>query len=85
MTAQNSRTERSAKAPPVRKPAWWREPVMWLVVGGPSLVVVASFATLGLAISNPDPVLQEQVDASSALKSMQPAKDGRNHVATGGK
>jgi hypothetical protein len=60
---------------------WWREPVMWWVVGGPSLVVVASFITLGLALRYPDPVLQEPV----AAKSMQPAKEARNHAATGGK
>lgn len=85
MTIKNSSAELSPQGLPERKRPWWREPVMWLVVGGPSLVVVASFATLGLAISNPDPVLQEQVDASSAVKSMQPAKEGRNHAATGGK
>ena len=54
---------------------------MWWVVGGPSLVVVASFVTLGLALRYPDPVLEKPV----ASKAMQPAKDGRNHAATGGK
>ncbi|MCV2354144.1 hypothetical protein LNV09_08185 [Paucibacter sp. B2R-40] len=67
-------------APEATRP-WWREPVMWWVVGGPSLVVVASFITLGLALRYPDPVLQEQASA----KAMQPAKEARNHAATGGK
>jgi hypothetical protein len=38
---------------------WWRERIMWLVVGGPSLVVVASFVTLALALIYPDPVLDD--------------------------
>ncbi|WP_263571888.1 hypothetical protein [Roseateles oligotrophus] len=75
----------SSNAKPARTRPWWREPVMWLVVGGPSLVVVASFATLGLALSYPDPVLQEQAAGNSSAKSMQPAKEARNHAATGGK
>ena len=35
---------------------WWKFPHMWLVVGGPAVVVVASFVTLYLAITRPDPV-----------------------------
>ncbi len=85
MSIQNSSTKSFPADLPERTRPWWREPMMWLVVGGPSLVVVASFATLGLAIINPDPVLQEQVAASSGAKSMQPAKEARNHAATGGK
>jgi hypothetical protein len=37
---------------------WWQERMMWLVVGGPAVVVVASFVTLALAIARPDPVMQ---------------------------
>ena len=77
---ENQKTSSSAPAPEATRP-WWREPVMWWVVGGPALVVVASFVTLGLALRYPDPVLQEPV----ASKAMQPAKEGRNHAATGGK
>ena len=82
MSNQNSETSILSGVPAERTRAWWREPVMWLVVGGPSLVVVASFATLGLALHYPDPVLQEQ---QTAAKAMQPAKEARNHAATGGK
>lgn len=39
--------------------AWWREPMMWLVVGGPAAVVVAGVATIVLAVSRPDPVVAE--------------------------
>ena len=60
-------------------PAWWRVGVMWFVVGGPVAVVVASFATLSLAILNPDPVL---VAEPAANASERPAVEMRNHAAT---
>jgi uncharacterized protein len=37
---------------------WWRHGMVWLVIGGPAVVVVASFATLALALAYPDPVLR---------------------------
>ena len=58
---------------------WWRLPIVWLVIGGPSLVVVASFVTLGLALSHPDPVLSAPPALSAAEM---PAVQGRNHAAT---
>lgn len=36
---------------------WWREPMMWLVLGGPLVVIVAGVVTLVLAIRMPDPVV----------------------------
>lgn len=57
---------------PVRKP-WWREPMMWLVVGGPAVVVVAGITTAVIAIRNADPVL----DTRAAPTAIQ----GRNHAA----
>ena len=38
---------------------WWKFGFVWLVVGGPAVVVVASFITLWIAIRHPDPVLDE--------------------------
>jgi hypothetical protein len=38
---------------------WYKEPWMWLVVGLPTIVVVASFVTLWLAISNPETIIEE--------------------------
>lgn len=58
---------------------WWRLPIVWLVIGGPALVVVASFITLTLAIRNPDPVL---ATPAAKNKAEQPAVQGRNHAAT---
>ncbi len=68
--------------------AWWREHTMWLVVGGPSVVVVASFITLALALSHPDPVLdtsaRAEADGAGKTTALQPAQKARNHAATGG-
>lgn len=43
------------------KPAapWWKFGHVWLVVAGPAVVVVASFITLYLAVTRPDPVVAE--------------------------
>jgi hypothetical protein len=53
--------------------------MVWLVVGGPLAVVVASFATLYLAIVHPDPVLATGAEPHRVL---QPAEQARNHAVT---
>ncbi len=58
---------------------WWRIRMVWLVIGGPLVVVIASFATLALALSFPDPVLAPAAVASPAET---PAVQARNHAAT---
>jgi hypothetical protein len=86
-------------APAVLKtsaPAWWRVPQMWLVVGGPLAVVVASLITAWIAVHNADPVLdkaaferdrqaamalQGQARADALIK-LQPAHQARNHAAS---
>jgi hypothetical protein len=50
-----------------------------MVIGGPAVVVVASFATLALAILNPDPVIEAP---RTQAASDQPAVQARNHAAT---
>ena len=50
----------SAAVPPTPATTpWWREPMMWLVVGGPAAVIVAGIATITLAVSRPDPVVAD--------------------------
>ena len=77
---------------------WWREPYVWLVIGGPLVVVVAAIFTAVIAISNPDPLIdknatqQAGISASTdqaqrsgydaALAKLQPAIQGRNHAAS---
>lgn len=65
--------------PETDSPPWYRLPIVWMVIGGPAVVVVASFATLTLAIVNPDPVITPKAVTSSADL---PAVQGRNHAAT---
>lgn len=60
---------------------WWRFGHMWLVVGGPLAVVLASFVTIYLAITRPDPVY---TDAKPGANQPIPAMQSRNHAATGG-
>lgn len=76
--------------------AWWRVPHMWMVVGGPAAVVVASLITAFIAVKHADPVLdkvafereREAVRAlqgqarEDALIKLQPAHQARNHAAS---
>lgn len=80
---------------PRQPTAWWREPYVWLVIGGPLVVVAAAVVTIVIAVKNPDPVLDskqitlskllEMADAEKAanerLANLQPAMVGRNHAA----
>lgn len=84
-----------SQAPLPPAPPAWRHPMVWLVVGGPATVVVASFFTLALAIKHPDPPLDLHVGTAQAADEVEPAdlraKEGdpvpalvaRNHAATG--
>lgn len=73
---------RAAASAPARP--WWREPWMWLVVGGPAVVVVAAIATAVIAhrgadvVMAPDPATRsaEQLDPSH-----KPALKARNQAA----
>ena len=71
---------------------WWKFGHVWLVASGPAIVVVASFITLYLAITRPDPVVSEDyyqkgIDINKSLRapaaSLAPALQARNHAATG--
>ncbi len=76
---------------PVPNAPWWKFGHVWMVVAGPAIVVVASFITLYLAISRPDPVLSEDyyrkgIEINKELgseTSLAPALQARNHAATG--
>jgi uncharacterized protein len=68
-------------------PAWWRVPMVWLIIGGPLTVVVASLITAVIAVRSADPVLTAQErggasERSSAPDAMTPALQARNHAAT---
>ncbi len=71
---------------------WWKFGHVWMVIAGPAVVVVASFITVYLAVTRPDPLVtgdayrkaveinnsRDGVDANLA-----PAVQARNHAQTG--
>lgn len=74
-----------------RSKPWWSFGMVWMVIAGPAVVVVAAFVTLYLAITIPDPVLPtEALNPRNAIENqskldaaMAPAMQARNHAATG--
>lgn len=66
-------------------PAWWRVGMVWLVLGGPAVVVVAAIGTAVIAYRGADPVLTEAPTAQQVVRQLgpqTPAMQGRNHAAT---
>lgn len=77
---------------------WYREPYVWLVLGGPLAVILASMVTLYLAVQGADPVLDRKPalvkadpaqlgaltdeERLAAQRSALPAGQGRNHVVS---
>lgn len=77
---------------------WFREPYVWLVIGGPLAVVAASIVTVYLAVTTADTVVSAppaavQVEPqalqglspkerTAAELSVMPAGQARNHVVT---
>ena len=75
------------------KKSWWHYPHMWMVVGGPLVVVVASIVTGYIAMTGQDPVLatdyyRQGLEINMSLENLQrqgslaPALSARNHAAT---
>ncbi|OYY61113.1 MAG: hypothetical protein B7Y51_10790 [Burkholderiales bacterium 28-67-8] len=65
----------------VQRPAW-REPMVWLVVGGPAAVVVAAITTGFIAWRGADEVVTDPVALQTkAPQALQPALTARNHAA----
>lgn len=70
---------------------WWSFGLVWMIIAGPAVVIVAGFVTLYLAITIPDPVLPTEalnprhaIENQSKLDAvMAPAIQARNHAATG--
>jgi uncharacterized protein len=67
-------------------PPWWRVGMVWLVVGGPLLAVVASVGTAVVAVRGADIVLTDLPAAMqpghTAPTAATPAHEARNHAAT---
>ena len=62
---------------------WWRHAMVWLVLSGPLVVVVAGVFTAYIAIRGADEVLSVEPDPTQRTESAQsPAIMARNHAAT---
>lgn len=68
---------------------WWRFPLVWMVIAGPAIVVVAGFATLWIAVRSPDPVVAPdyyrrgiEINQTLTERPLLPAVTGRNHATT---
>lgn len=72
---------------------WWRYGLVWLVISGPAVVVVAGLITAWIAVRSQDQVVDENYYQSGLninktlaeqerLRALAPALKGRNHAAT---
>lgn len=66
--------------PTLARTSWRHEPMMWLVLGGPAIVVVAAILTAVIAVRGADPVLP--TERVTAPRADSPALQARNHAAT---
>ena len=80
--------------PSINSRPWWKEFYVWMVIAGPVSAVLACAVTAVFIFQGPDAVVSKnyyreglalEKEAQAAKASMQPAKVGRNHSATGGK
>jgi len=67
---------------------WWRIGMVWLVIGGPLVVVVAAIGTAVIAVRGADIVLTDipadMQRGHTVPSAMTPAHQARNHAATAG-
>ena len=63
---------------------WWRHGMMWLVIGGPAVVVVAAVVTAVIAIRGADIVVDETGAERGSVpnEAYAPAIKARNHAVT---
>ncbi len=72
----------TAAAPATPPLPWWRFGMVWLVFGGPAVVVVAACVTGAIAWHGADEVLDTAAGNSHAAEAQAPALQARNHAAT---
>jgi hypothetical protein len=61
---------------------WWRVGMMWLVIGGPAVVVAAAIVTAVIAVRGADPVIRDAQRPRTEAAADMPAQQARNHAAT---
>jgi hypothetical protein len=73
----------SSRKPDATSPPWWRVGMVWLVLGGPALVVVAGLVTAAIAVDGAEEVLtRPPAELKTQDAKLLPAMQGRNHAAT---
>lgn len=79
------------KTPTDSSKIWWKNGYVWMVLGGPLVVIVASCITFVIAARGSDPVLAVPAKVTDAAKkgispaedAMVPAVQGRNQASAG--
>ncbi len=72
---------------------WYQNPYVWMLIVGPLAVIIASMITVYLAITHPDPPIEDYyrkgmeinktLEAAEQEEAMAPAVQARNHAQTG--
>lgn len=72
---------------------WYHNPYVWMLIVGPLAVIIASMITIYLAITHPDPAIDDYyrkgieinktLEAAAQDEAMAPAVQARNHAQTG--
>ena len=77
----NATTSTTAATPPA---PWWRFGMVWMVIAGPAVVVVAGLVTAWIAINGADTLVSTDYyrRGIEINKTLLPAVQGRNHAAT---
>ena len=78
-------------APVSASTVWWKNGYVWMILGGPLVVIVASCITFVIAARGADPVLAVPAKVAEAAKkgvtpaedAMVPAVQGRNQASAG--
>jgi hypothetical protein len=78
-TAAADKAAASHAAPSV---PWYRVGMVWLVLSGPAVVVVAGISTAVIAHKGADRVVRTPTVIEAAPSAELPAVQGRNHAAT---
>lgn len=79
-----TRSTPAGMAAPVAAP-WWRVGMVWLVIGGPVVVVVAAIATAVIAYTGADSLVTDPEamrQGTTKPVANTPAIQARNHAAT---
>jgi len=82
--AMSSNARPAPAAPEQPQRPWWREGMVWLVISGPAVVVVAALFTAYIAHSGADVVITDLPTGQRVVQpdANTPAMAARNHAAT---